>query len=79
MTATTQVYVTSAVMLTENQISALKNLMSKKLGKQVEISPEIDSSLIGGLSIRFDGIVLDCTVKKQLQDLKENLKRGGAG
>jgi len=78
MTETTKVHVLSSVLLNENQISALENLMSKKLGKQIEISSEIDSSMIGGLYIRYDGIVIDHTVKKQLQDLKESIKRRGA-
>ena len=78
MTEITKVRVISAVTLRESQILDLKQLMRKKLGKEVEILAEIDTSLIGGLYIQFDGMVLDNTIKKQLRELKESIKRRGA-
>ena len=78
MTETTKVRVISAVELNQNQIDALSQTMSKKLGKQIEIASEIDVSLLGGLYIQFDGLVIDRTIKKQLQELKESIERKGA-
>lgn len=67
--------VVSAVELNEKQVSALKAMLSKKLGKQVDVSVKVDSSIIGGLSIYADGYFMDHTVKRQLSDLEASIKR----
>ena len=66
-------HVVSAVALKESQISALHDVLSRKLGKQVEVSPGVAPSLIGGLLIYVDGRMIDRTVKKQLGDIKDRL------
>jgi len=72
LTGKTTAQVTSAVRLNQHQISALKTVLSKKTGKQVDISLRTDTSLIGGLHIHVDGHVVDSTVKKQLRDILLN-------
>ena len=64
------VSVISAVALKQAQISALETLMSKKLNAPVELSLTVDPSIIGGLSIRAGGYLLDRTVRTQLRDMK---------
>ena len=71
----TDAVVVSAAELDENQISVLKSLLSKKLNKQVEISQKLDASLIGGMYILVDGYLIDRTVKKQLDDLRDSIKK----
>ena len=44
--------------------------------KEVKIEVEEDASLIGGLVVRIGDLVLDGSVKAQLEGLKESLKRG---
>jgi len=44
--------------------------------KQVKIEVKEDPSLIGGLVVRIGDLVLDGSVKAQLEGLKESLKRG---
>ena len=68
--------VVTAAELSPLQFSALEELLKRKLNKQVEITSETDASLIGGLYIYVDGLVIDHTVKKQIGDLKESIKRG---
>ena len=68
--------VASATALHEDQVAALRAMLSKKLGKQVEISVQVDPALIGGFSIHTDGYFIDRTIKKRLNDLKISLKRG---
>ena len=75
---TIQAHVFSAVALGEEKISTLRDTLSKKLGKPVEIMPGIDPSLIGGLYIHVGGFVIDHSVKRQLADLKDSLKRRNA-
>ena len=71
-------HVVSAVVLKENQIVALRDVLSRKLGKQVEISPGVASSLIGGLLIYVDGRMIDRSVKKQISELKDLVIRRSA-
>ena len=70
--------VTSAVALSPDQISALRQALSSKLNKQVDVSLKVDPSLIGGMYIHVDGYFIDRTIKNQLRDMKVNLKRGTA-
>jgi len=70
--------VISATELSESQASAITNMLCKKLNKQVEISLNIDPSVIGGLYIHVSGIIIDRTIKKQLADLRDAAKRGDA-
>ena len=68
--------VISAVELRESQLAALRDTLSKKLNKQVEIIPRVDASLIGGLAIHVEGRLVDRTVKTQLNTMNANAKRG---
>ena len=74
----TVVHVTSAAALSDSQMDALSSVLSKKLGKKVDIDPNVDPSLIGGLHIRVDNFLIDHTMKKQLNDLIDSVKRGMA-
>ncbi|MCL2508870.1 MAG: F0F1 ATP synthase subunit delta [Oscillospiraceae bacterium] len=69
-------YVVSAVALRVDQLSALADVLSRKLRRPVEVLASVDETLLGGLYIRVDGRVIDRTVKKQLRDMKESLKKG---
>jgi F-type H+-transporting ATPase subunit delta len=69
----TTAYVSSAISLTEVQINSIKVNLSKNLNKQVEVELTVDKTLIGGLSIKVDGLIVDNTIKKQLKDAKKDL------
>ena len=68
--------VTSAQPLSENQIVSLKELLSKKLMKDVEVALYVESGIIGGPYIDVDGYYVDRTLKKQLHDLTNQMKEG---
>ncbi|MCL2488847.1 MAG: F0F1 ATP synthase subunit delta [Oscillospiraceae bacterium] len=70
--------VVSAAALTVDQLAALTDLLTKKLNKPVEILAETDPAVIGGLYIHADGLVVDYTVKKRLNDMRDQLKRSKA-
>jgi len=76
-TEKTAAQVVSAAELAKSQITALETALSKMLGKAVTVSARVDPSLIGGLSIQVDGFFIDRTVKRQLKDLRENIKSRG--
>ncbi|MCL2671599.1 MAG: F0F1 ATP synthase subunit delta [Clostridiales bacterium] len=69
--------VVSAAELSDAQLSALTALLSQKLHNEVVLSVSIDPSLIGGLYIHVDGRVIDRSVKRQIADMKDSLKKGG--
>ena len=70
--------IVSASALSEEQIAALRELIGKKLGKELEISVQIDPSLIGGFYIYADGYLLDRTIKTRLKEMKVSLQRSTA-
>ena len=65
----------SAAALGESRILALKNALSKKLGKPVALSASVDPAVIGGLYVQAGGRIFDHTVKRQLSDLRAGLRR----
>ena len=71
---TADVYFAAAI--NEKQLAAMKDLLSEKLSKQVEVSVKVDPSVIGGPYIFVDGYYLDWTVKKRLRDLTVQMKEG---
>ena len=58
--------VVSAVALKPEQITSLTAALAKKLGKPVELLPEVDASIAGGLYISAGGLVMDSTVRRRL-------------
>jgi len=71
-------YVRAAKELDAAQTAKLKEMLEKKLGKQIDIQVDIDPAVIGGFSVFVDGFLIDRTVKKQLQDMKTSIKRSMA-
>ena len=67
------VSVVSAVDLNESQVLTLKGVLSKKLNRDIDLALTIDRSAIGGLRIVADGYLVDLTIRKHLEDLKETL------
>jgi len=68
--------VSFATELDDKQIAEMKQMLSGKLGKTVEVSLKVDPSVIGGPYIYVDGYYLDWTVKKRLRDLTVHMKEG---
>ncbi|MCL2045389.1 MAG: F0F1 ATP synthase subunit delta [Oscillospiraceae bacterium] len=69
----TMAKVVSAMRLSMEQEKALEKLLSSKLNKQVSISLEIDPSLIGGFYVYVDGLLIDRSVKKRIDEIKESI------
>ncbi|GIS53360.1 hypothetical protein Ct9H90mP29_04020 [bacterium] len=43
------------------------------LGKETDLSIDIDPSLIGGIKLRIDNTFLDASIQNQLQSLRSKL------
>ena len=62
--------------LDEGRITEMKKVLSAKLDKNVELSLNVDPSIIGGPYAYVDGYYIDWTVKKRLRDLTVRMKEG---
>ena len=51
-----------------------KETLEKITGKQVVLTTEIDESIIGGIIAKVGDLVLDGSIKTQLEGLKESIK-----
>jgi len=65
--------VISTVVLTEEQTEKIVKNMSAVTGSEILITNKVDETLIGGVVIYVGDKVIDGSVKKKLNDLKEEL------
>lgn len=65
--------VTAALDLTDDQQTKLAQALGKKLDRDVNITSEVDASLIGGLLIKAGDLVIDGSVRGKLAKLSEAL------
>lgn len=67
------VEVLSKYALTTSEQAAVKSLVHKKTGQEAILHHNEGSDLIGGVKIRYEDKIIDLTIKKQLEDLKQYL------
>jgi len=63
------VEVTSAFSLSDEQQASLAAELTRKLGRQVKLSAQVDASLIGGVVVRSGDLVIDGSVRGKLAKL----------
>jgi F-type H+-transporting ATPase subunit delta len=66
--------VRSAVPLDEKQRKDLASALSQATGKNVEVKVLIDPSVVGGVVAKVGDTVIDGTVKRRLEQLREQVK-----
>ena len=66
----------SATELSSETIEKIRSSLSQKTGKDIVLECGQDSSLIGGIVTRIGDLVLDGSIKTQLLNMRESLKRG---
>jgi len=66
----------SAVELSSEAIEKIRESLSKVTGKEVKLEVKQDPGLIGGVVTRIGDLVLDGSVRTQLLNMRESLKRG---
>lgn len=69
------VKVTSAVELTDDEKKRLADAMAKCTGKKVRLSYDVDPKLLGGVVVRVGDKVIDSSVLARLQTLREHLRQ----
>ncbi len=71
--------VKAAVELGEAELNEVAAALEKKVGKKIVVEFKQDASLLGGVIAQIGDFVLDGSVKRQLLNFKESLKRGALG
>lgn len=66
----------SATELSSETIEKIRSSLSQKTGKDIVLECEQDPSLIGGIVTKIGDLVLDGSIKTQLLNMRESLKRG---
>ncbi len=66
----------SATELSSETVEKIQTALSKKMGKEIVLDVEQDPALIGGIVTRIGDYVIDGSVRTQLSNMKESLKRG---
>jgi F-type H+-transporting ATPase subunit delta len=67
---------TSATELSTETVEKIRSALSERTGKEVVLEVEQDPGLIGGIVTRIGDLVLDGSIKTQLLNMRETLKRG---
>ena len=67
---------TTAIALSAAKQKAVKADLEKKAGKAIELSFDVDKSILGGIVLTVGDRVLDASLRAQLEILRETFKRG---
>lgn len=65
--------VTSAEALSEAELADMGGRLEKKLGRTIQVSGQTDASLLGGLKIRLGNTLVDGTVARRLEMVRQEL------
>lgn len=63
--------VTSAVPLSDQLRREIQATLEEALGTRLALTLEVDPGLLGGIVVRYEDKVLDGSIKKRLEDLRE--------
>lgn len=68
--------VTSAAPLTTDETEALRGRIESMAGARIDLRTAIDPSLIGGITVKVGGRLLDASVRGRLERLRDELVAG---
>lgn len=69
--------VTSAVALSDDQQTRLRDTLAQKSGKIVKLNTRVDESLIGGMIVKMGSQMIDSSVRSKLASLQNAMKEVG--
>lgn len=70
---TVRVTLVAAGEVDDEQVAKLRAALVRRLGREVELSVEIDESLLGGAVLRAEDMVIDGSVRNRLARLADHL------
>ena len=65
----------AAVPLEDAQVNRLKTALGRLSGKTIELDSRIDEKLLGGVVVNLEDKILDRSVRRGLDDLRETLMK----
>ena len=68
--------VVAAIELSPEDQQKLAEALEKVTGQKVIVEMEVDPSIIGGVVARIGDLVLDGSIRAQLEKFKESIRRG---
>jgi F-type H+-transporting ATPase subunit delta len=63
----------SSIKLSDNKIKNLEDKLSEKMGRKVTVHNQVDSSLLGGITVKIGDKVIDGSVRKRLVLLEKEI------
>jgi ATP synthase F1 delta subunit len=69
------VTVTSATELDEGLVEEIGKRIQEQTGRRVELASKVDPDVLGGLMVRVGNMVLDATVRNQLERLRKQVAK----
>lgn len=66
----------SARELSSDSYDQIRQALAKMTGKEVVLETSLDPEIIGGIVTKIGDLVLDGSIKTQLKNMRESLKRG---
>jgi F-type H+-transporting ATPase subunit delta len=69
------VLVTSAVKLDEAVVKSLGDRIGKQVGRNVQLSTEIQPDILGGIVLRVGNVILDASIRNRLNQLRKQVAR----
>ncbi len=68
--------VTTAIALDDAHREAVKNKLESQTGRRLALEYVVDPAIIGGIVLRVGDMVYDASLRAQLDNLRESVKRG---
>ncbi len=68
-----KVNVISAAELSQSLLEKLRGMLERKMNAYIELVPEIDPSMIGGLILRYEDKEINASFRDRLRDLKQKI------
>jgi F-type H+-transporting ATPase subunit delta len=69
--------VTSAHVLGDPQVAALKDALNAAMGRDVQLETNVDKGLLGGLIVKVGSRMIDSSLRTKLNNLKFAMKEAG--
>ena len=66
--------VTSAHPLSDDQVTALKQSLRQRIGREISVDLSVDPSLLGGLVVRIGSQMIDSSIRTRLNSLAHAMK-----
>jgi ATP synthase F1 delta subunit len=70
-----QVEVTSAVELDDEVARRIQSRVEQQTGRRVELTRTVDEQILGGLVVRVSNMILDASIRNQLERLRRQVAR----